>query len=199
MWCGSIITFLLRGRRSIWCGCTVMPVAPRIVNDVSYVMRINHHIPFAWQAQYLVRLEWDSCRSAHSKWRFICDAETIQSFLLRGRRTIWWGWRESPVALRIVNDVSYVMRKQYSHSFCVAGAAFGEVAGWCPWLCALSLTFHTRDESIMTFLLRGNADVIFVLAAWIGVTGLELSLTTRWCWRLKPSTSSGSQAQRTAT
>ena len=30
-----------------------MPVAPRIVNDVSYVMRINHEIHFAWQAQYL--------------------------------------------------------------------------------------------------------------------------------------------------
>ena len=25
-------------------------VAPRIVNDVSYVMRINHEIHFAWQA-----------------------------------------------------------------------------------------------------------------------------------------------------
>ena len=44
-----------------------MPVAPRIVNDVSYVMRFNHDIPFAWQAQYLVRLEGDSCRSAHCK------------------------------------------------------------------------------------------------------------------------------------
>ena len=32
-------------------------VAPRIVNDVSYVMRINHEIHFAWQAQYLVKLE----------------------------------------------------------------------------------------------------------------------------------------------
>ena len=41
-----------------------MPVAPRIVADVSYVMRINHDIPFAW---YLVRLEGDSCRSAHCK------------------------------------------------------------------------------------------------------------------------------------
>ena len=40
-----------------------MPVAPRIVNDVS----INHDIPFAWQAQYLVRLEGDSCRCAHCK------------------------------------------------------------------------------------------------------------------------------------
>ena len=44
-----------------------MPVFPRIVNDVSYVMRINHDIPFVWQAQYLVRLEGDSCRSAHCK------------------------------------------------------------------------------------------------------------------------------------
>ena len=32
-------------------------LAPRIVNDVSNVTRINHEIPFAWQAQYLVRLE----------------------------------------------------------------------------------------------------------------------------------------------
>ena len=30
-------------------------VAPRIVNDVSYVTRINHEIHFAWQAQYLVK------------------------------------------------------------------------------------------------------------------------------------------------
>ena len=44
-----------------------MPVAPRIVNDVSYVMRSNHDIPFARQVQYLVRLEGDSCCSAHCK------------------------------------------------------------------------------------------------------------------------------------
>ena len=50
-------------------------VAPRIVNDVSYVMRINHEIHFAWQAQYLVKLEDDSCCSAHCKGPFICDAD----------------------------------------------------------------------------------------------------------------------------
>ena len=38
-------------------------MAPRIVNDVSYVMRINHEIHFAWQAQYLLKLEDDSCCS----------------------------------------------------------------------------------------------------------------------------------------
>ena len=32
-------------------------VAPRIVNDVSYLMRINHEIHFARQAQYLVKFE----------------------------------------------------------------------------------------------------------------------------------------------
>ena len=42
-------------------------VAPRSVNDVSYVMRINHEIRFARQAQYLVKLEDDSCCSAHCK------------------------------------------------------------------------------------------------------------------------------------
>ena len=31
-------------------------VAPRIVNDVSYVMRINHEIYFAWQAHYFAQI-----------------------------------------------------------------------------------------------------------------------------------------------
>ena len=46
-------------------------VAPRIVNDVSYVMRINHEIHFAWQAQYLVKLE-DDCRVAVFWWAAHC-------------------------------------------------------------------------------------------------------------------------------
>ena len=45
----------------------MVPVAPRIVNDVSFVSRNNHDIPFAWQAQYLVRLQGDACCSAHCK------------------------------------------------------------------------------------------------------------------------------------
>ena len=43
------------------------PVAPCIVNDVSYVTRINDEGDFPWQAQYLVRLEDDFCCSAHCK------------------------------------------------------------------------------------------------------------------------------------
>ena len=32
----------------------VTPVAPRIVNDASYVRGINHESHLTWQAQYLV-------------------------------------------------------------------------------------------------------------------------------------------------
>ena len=46
----------------------MLTVAPRIVNDVSYVMWINHEIHFAWQAQYLVRLKGVDCCSARCKW-----------------------------------------------------------------------------------------------------------------------------------
>ena len=42
-------------------------VAPRIVNNVSCVTRINHEIHFAWQAQYLVSLDNDTLCSAHCK------------------------------------------------------------------------------------------------------------------------------------
>ena len=44
-----------------------MPVAPRIVNDVSYVTKIKDETLFTWQAQYLVTLEGDACCSAHCK------------------------------------------------------------------------------------------------------------------------------------
>ena len=42
-------------------------VAPRIVNNVSFVPRINRAIHFSWQAQYLVSLDYDACCSAHCK------------------------------------------------------------------------------------------------------------------------------------
>ena len=44
-----------------------MPVAPRIVNVVSYVTGINHERHFTWLAQYLVTLEGEFCCSAHCK------------------------------------------------------------------------------------------------------------------------------------
>ena len=59
MWRRSLMTFILRGRRSIWWGWRVTSLAPRIGNEVSYVTQIIDDIHFAWQAQYLVRLAGD--------------------------------------------------------------------------------------------------------------------------------------------
>ena len=35
------------------------PVPPRIANGISYVTRINYYSHFAWQVQYLVKVECD--------------------------------------------------------------------------------------------------------------------------------------------
>ena len=42
-------------------------VVPRIVNDLSYVRRINDEIDFAWQVQYLVSWKGDFTGSANCK------------------------------------------------------------------------------------------------------------------------------------
>ena len=42
-------------------------VAPRVVNSVSCVKRIDHESYFSWQAQYLVSLDNDTCYPAHCK------------------------------------------------------------------------------------------------------------------------------------
>ena len=58
--------FIFRGRASIWRSWRLTLVAPRIVNDVSFVTRINHEIHFSWQAQYLVMLEGNLCMLLHA-------------------------------------------------------------------------------------------------------------------------------------
>ena len=137
----SLMKSILRGRRNIWWGWRVIWIAPRIGNEASYVIQIINDIHFAWQAQYLVRLEGDLSCSTHWKWEFICDTDywwhsfcvtgaifgevegwldllhalgmrfhmsrrSLVTFILRGRRNIWWSWTVSLVAPRIVNDVS---------------------------------------------------------------------------------------------
>ena len=58
---------ILRGMCGIWRRFRMSPVAPRIVNDVSCGTDMNHESHFAWQVQYLVTLEDESCCSAHCK------------------------------------------------------------------------------------------------------------------------------------
>ena len=80
MWCWSMMRVIFRGRGSIWWCWRVTPVAPRILLDVSYVTLINGEIHFSWRAQYLVKLEDDSCCFAHCTGHFICDADQSWDF-----------------------------------------------------------------------------------------------------------------------
>ena len=54
-------------------------VAPRIVNNVSCVTRINHEIHFSWQAQYLVKFKcffsWQVQHLVMFKCHFSCQAQ----------------------------------------------------------------------------------------------------------------------------
>ena len=45
----------------------------QLLKFISCVKRFDHESHFAWQALYLVRLEDDTCCSAHSKLRFMCE------------------------------------------------------------------------------------------------------------------------------
>ena len=257
MWCGSSMTLILCGRRSIWWGWMLTVLAPRIGNDVAYVMRIVDDIDFVWQAQYLVRLEgdfswqaqhvgtfweiagartvvfyntkasprWDRGRSPKRRVRdddFIVgyrriivglSSDILESLYwrkhfrefpmkswasrFRGRCSIWWGWRVTLVAPRIGNDVSYVTQiagdidfawqaqhlvrlegdfacsahwkwrficvaDHWWHSFCVAGAVFGEVGGWHCLLQTMDMTFHMWWGSRMRFILRGRRNICWV-------------------------------------
>ena len=121
-----------RGRRSIWWGWRVTLLAPRIGNDVSYVTQIIDDIVFCVAgAVFGPRIEMVGCEMTVSlSWTgvFILAGASLMTLILCGRRSIWWGWRVTLLAPRIGNDVSYVSRSW--HSFCVAGAVFGEVGGW---------------------------------------------------------------------
>ena len=57
------------------------PVAPRIVLDVSFEIRINHQSHFSWQAQYLVNLADESCCSARCTGRLMCRGLLLCSTL----------------------------------------------------------------------------------------------------------------------
>ena len=116
-----------RGRCSIWWGWRVMLVVPRIVNNIPYETKIKHESLFAWQAQYLGRLAGNACCSARCNWRSISNEDQPWELFLRGRCSIWWGWRVMPVFSCIVNNVAYETIIKRESFFSVAGVIFGQV------------------------------------------------------------------------
>ena len=78
-------------------------VAPRIVNNVSFVSRINHEIHFSWQAQYLVKCKchfsWQAQYLVKFKCHFSWQAQSSVKFgMIAGARNVvffntkcsWW-------------------------------------------------------------------------------------------------------------
>ena len=63
-------------------------LALRIGNDVSYEARINHEIHFAWQAQYLVKLD------CHFSWQ----AQHLVTFweIAGARNVVFFNTKSSP-------------------------------------------------------------------------------------------------------
>ena len=83
-------TYRFRGRRSIWWGWWLTVLAPRIVNDVSYVTRINHEICVA--GAVFGELRGWLCLLCALEMTFHMRRGSIMRFILRGRRSIWWSW-----------------------------------------------------------------------------------------------------------
>ena len=63
--------------------------APRIVNNISFVSRINHEIHFSWQAQYLVKCTYHfSWQAQYSvKFGMIAGARNVVFF---NTKCSWW-------------------------------------------------------------------------------------------------------------
>ena len=77
-------------------------VAPRIVNNVSFVSRINHEIHFSWQAQYLVKCKCHfSWRAQYSvKFGMIAGARNVVFF---NTKCSWWAGKVTSVARRVAD------------------------------------------------------------------------------------------------
>ena len=74
---------------------------------------------FSWQAQHLVRLEGDTCCSAHCKWGLICEDDTaVESFFVAGAV-----FGEVQVSLFVAGAVL----GEVQVSLFVAGAVLGDV------------------------------------------------------------------------
>ena len=149
----------------------------------SYVTQITDDIDFVWQVQYLVRLGGDFTGSTHWKWSFHMWRKIIPD--------IHFAW-QAQYLVRLEGDLTCSTHWKWAficdadhwwHSFCVAGAVFGEVGGRLYLLHALEMSFHMWRRSLMTFILRGMRSIWWswtvTLVAPRSSTGVVLC-STEW-------------------
>ena len=81
-------------------------LAPRILNDVSNVTRINHEMHFAWQAQYLVKLECD----------FSWQAQHLVTFweIAGARNVVFFNTKSSPRSTILSSDYPRIILGSWS-------------------------------------------------------------------------------------
>ena len=148
----------------------------------SAATHINDDIHFAWQAQYLVRLEGDfSWQAQHfvTFWeiagarnvvfyntKIVSKMGRVRSPKRRGARwrfcvRIMLGYRRiSSNRLSIGGSTSGSFRSNLELQDFVAGAVFGEVGGWLYLLRALEMPFHMWRRSVMTFIFAWQAQYL---------------------------------------
>ena len=91
-------------------------VAPRIVNDVSYVTRIKHACHFSWQAQYSVKV------TCHFSWQVQYLVKVRCYFLVKVKCHFSW---QAQYLVKVKRHFSWQV--QYLVPLFVAGAVLGEI------------------------------------------------------------------------
>ena len=166
--------FILRGRRSIWWGWRVLTVAPRIANDVSNVMCINHEIQFAWQAQYLVKFMCHfSCQVQHLV-KFLCH------FLWQAQHVVKFGMIAGAGNVVIFNGIcSWRVRKVALAARRVAVCVFW-VGSWSDMLGTVSDRSRIGNDVAPVFS-KFLSDVV----CWFCVAGAVFGEVGSWCLLLR--------------
>ena len=134
-----------RGRGSIWWGWRVTLLAPRIGNDVwkwrrslmTFILRGRRSIWWGWRVTWLpprigndVSYVTQIIHDIHFAWQ----AQYLVSLQEDFTCSAHWKWR-------FTCDADHCWL-----AFCVAGAVFGEVAGWLHFVCALEMKFHSHAD-----------------------------------------------------
>ena len=132
MWRRSLMTCILRGRRSIWWGCRLPLLAPRIGNDVWYVSHITGDIHFPMAGVPFGEVGgWLHLLRALEMTFNMCGRSLV-TFILCGGRSSWWSCRLPLVAARIGNDVSYVTQIIDDLHFARQAQYLVRLQGACP-------------------------------------------------------------------
>ena len=102
---------------------------------ISWLIHITYETSFTMRGATGITLQPHQILRLPRKMSLMIDPyHIIMRFILRGRRSIWWGWRVLTVAPRIVNDVSYVIWIMKRHFQCAEQqASISNLTKYCAY------------------------------------------------------------------